>query len=140
MPLVFKKIVASLVLTSFLAVIFLSFPMMMGAADGSMPEGCPFSATGVSLCPTDTVAMAAHHISVYQSFLMVTLHSEMALLLASLLLLAIAFLAFFIRPQLFTRPILAGIAFDSPPAEAGERKIMRWLSLFENSPSYAVSA
>lgn len=136
MPILFKKIIASLILASFLAIIFLSFPMMMGAENGSMPEGCPFSGTGVSLCPIDTLAMAVHHISAYQSFLTVTLHSEMAFILASLLLISIAFLIFSRRPQLFSRPALAGIAFASPPDDSGERKLTHWLSLFERSPSF----
>lgn len=136
MPLLlFKKIILLLVLASFLAVLFFSFPMMMGATDGSMPEGCPFSSAGVSLCPTDTLTMAVHHISAYQSFLTATTHSEMAVMLAYLLLIAFAFLAFFTRLPLFSRPTLLGIAFDSPPADAGERKLVRWLSRFEHSPS-----
>ena len=133
---VFKKIIVSLLLTSFLSVLFFSLPMM-GGMDGSMPEGCPFGATGVSLCPTDTVAMAVHHISAYQSFLTVTTQSGLLLLIIFLLSAVAVLLARFMHPLVVNSSALARSAFASPPADPQQRKIARWLSLLEQSPSLA---
>jgi len=127
---VFKKIIVSLLLTSFLSVLFFSLPMM-GGMDGSMPEGCPFGATGVSLCPTDTVAMA------YQSFLTVTTQSGLLLLIIFLLSAVAVLLARFMHPLVVNSSALARSAFASPPADPQQRKIARWLSLLEQSPSLA---
>ena len=133
---VFKKIIVPLLLTSFLAVLFFSLPMM-GVMDGSMPEGCPFGATGVSLCPTDAVAMAVHHISAYQSFLTITTQASLLMLIIFLLSAVAALLARFIYPLVINSSALARSAFASPPADPQQRKITRWLSLFELSPSLA---
>ncbi|MCR4310955.1 MAG: hypothetical protein NUV54_00045 [Candidatus Taylorbacteria bacterium] len=131
-----NKIISLVVLTSFIAVIFFSFPMMTGAIDGSMPGGCPFSTVGTSLCPLDTVAMTIHHISSYQSFLTVSVYSSFISVLTSLFLLAVAFLVLFVGPPLYNNLARAVLVSDSPPIDFKGRKITRWLSLFENSPSF----
>src|SRR3989344_5919051 len=61
-----KKIIGSLVLASFLAIVLFSFVTMMHEPDESALSGCPFAA-GVSLCPQDMVGMILHHISAYNS-------------------------------------------------------------------------
>lgn len=136
MPILFKKITAALVLASFVTIVFFSFIIMMHAPGAHGQNGCPFS-TGVSFCPQDAVALVTHHISAYQSFLNATIPSGTMTLLASLLLAAFAFAILYLGSFLFAPPslALAGITDGSPPVVSGDRKIIRWLSLFENSPS-----
>ncbi len=129
-----KKIIALFVLASFLAVIFFSLPMMR-VEGGDMQAECPFSPMGVSVCPQEVFASAVHHISAYQSFLNVTLHPSMALLLASLLFFALVSFVLSKQPPLEMRPVLAKRMFPSPPADSQKRNIAEWLSLLELSPS-----
>jgi dolichol kinase len=109
---------------------------MMQGPDGRMVGDCPFSAMGASLCPQDNVAVAIHHVSAYYAFLNVPVGTSFAALMISLLLVACTLLIITIRSPLLGLPILAYVLYDSPPPNAYSRKITRWLSLFENSPSH----
>ena len=80
-----KKIIALLVLVSFMVIIFFGFAIMLHGPDGQMQGNCPFSAPGVSLCPQDTLAVALHHISSYHSFLNVPINFNIAAFIISLL-------------------------------------------------------
>src|SRR3989338_11361419 len=84
------KIITLLVLASFMAVVFLSFPMMIGMSDDHMADTCLFSVMGVSLCAQDMLEMVINHISVYQSFLNVVV--SMSAMLALFLLFIVAYL------------------------------------------------
>ncbi|HEY9584196.1 MAG TPA: hypothetical protein VJI33_01250 [Candidatus Paceibacterota bacterium] len=133
----FKKISTALILVSFTAIALFSFAFMMSGADGEMPGDCPFSPMGVSLCPQNTVAVAIHHISSYQQFISVLLKSGINMFFFSLIsvLMAVLFLAFYLSPPVF-RPLLSRVRFrDNLPTNSRDKKITRWLSLFENSPS-----
>jgi hypothetical protein len=130
-----KKIIAALVLTSFLTVVIFSFAVMMQGPDGRMEGDCPFSVVGLSICPQDTVAVAIHHISAYQAFLNVSVSSGLTALILSLLLAVCAIFFIFIRSLLLGSPSFVCVPNDSPPTGSSGRKITRWLSLFENSPS-----
>ena len=135
MEFTFKKIVTPFVLVSFLIVVFFGFSAMSSGPDGRMQGGCPFSATGVSLCPQDTMAVALHHLSSYQSFISVPLHSAL-LALMSALLLAILFLLIPPAHLLSLQPLVQSrYRNHSPPVSARIWNITRWLSLLENSPS-----
>lgn len=130
-----NKIIASLVLTAFMAVIFLSFPMMVGMSDGGMSENCPLSFMGMSLCLQDTLGMAVMHISSYQSFLSITV--GITVMLSVLLL---SFVASVIMTRLRDSLLNNNLVFVridrfSPYETFGKRKITSWLSLFENSPA-----
>ena len=132
----YKQIITALVLASFLSVAFFSFNMMMQGPDGRMVGDCPFTALGASLCPQDNMAVAIHHVSAYYAFLNVPVGTSFAALMISLLLVASALLIISIRSPLLGPPIPATILYDSPPPNSYSRKITRWLSLFENSPSH----
>lgn len=130
-----NKIIAALTLTSFLMIAVFGFTIMMHMSDGQASGDCPFSPMGQSLCPQDVVAVAMHHISSYQSFLSVTVGANSITFLLSLLLVAFAAILILIRPALLSPPIFAYVSPDYLRSDLGAKKIARWLSLFENSPS-----
>ncbi|MDP1690257.1 MAG: hypothetical protein Q8L52_03600 [bacterium] len=130
-----KKIAASFLLASFLAVAFFGFVAMSYGPDGRMQGDCPFSVTtGATLCPQNVLAVALHHIAAYQSFLNVPVDSA-AMLLMGALLLAVCLLVLVARPLLFSPPIRINNFLLGPPLSARTRKITRWLALLELSPS-----
>lgn len=108
---------------------------MMHGQNGHMAGDCLFSATEVSLCPTDAVAMVAYHISAYHSFLNVIINSNSLVLLVSLLLAVFAIFTFYTSPILLVPLLPAGSMYCSPPVCSRDRRVTRWLSLFENSPA-----
>ncbi|MEK7114436.1 MAG: hypothetical protein AAB850_02705 [Patescibacteria group bacterium] len=118
MPFAFKKIATPLVLASFLIIAFFGFASMSYGPDGSMQGDCPFSSMGTSLCP----------INVYQSFISVPLNLIPVLLILASAVFVFLFHAFLYRP-------LAPLSYSSPPFTSHNRKMKRWLSLFEHSPS-----
>lgn len=129
-----KKVIAPLMLVSFLLVVFLGFVAMSYGPDGRMEGGCPFSAAGASLCPQDALVVALHHINAYQSFLNVPVDSA-AILLMSALFLAVYLLVLVTHPLLFRTPSLLVHLSHGPPVSFRTKKITSWLSLLENSPS-----
>jgi|SRR3989338_8015869 len=130
-----KQIISVMILISFLTIVFLSVVAMLHMPDGDMSGDCPFSALGDSLCPQDAVTVALHHISAYQSFFNVPVGSGQTALIISLLLATYAMLVIGIRSPLRGPPATVRLVYGSPPVNSYERKITRWLSLFENSPS-----
>lgn len=134
MSFLFKKIAAPLLLVSFLLVALLGFVAMSYGPDGQMDGGCPFSAAGAALCPQDTAAVVLHHLGAFQAFLNVPLDSTIFALISALLLLA-CLLVLKVRPLLFQPVAHRCYSNTSPPVSARVRKITRWLSLLENSPS-----
>ena len=137
MKFTYHKIITFLVLASFMAVVFLSFPMMIGMSDGHMAGTCSFSIMGVSLCPQDTLEMVINHISAYQSFLNVVVSMSAMSALFLLFIVAYLILGRPHEPFLQSTPVFGSISLVSPPKASAKRKITRWLSLFENSPSLA---
>lgn len=133
MSFLFKKITTALALLSFVAMVFFSFASMSYGADGRMQGDCPFSNMGTSLCPQNALPGAVHHLSAYQSFLNAPVHFNITVLLIALLAMVATALVFLFHPLLY-RP-LAPILYSSPPFTSHDRKIKRWLSLFEHSPS-----
>ena len=130
-----KTIIALITLTSFIWIVFFSFASMSFRPDGHMAGDCPFSAMGTSLCPQDTVAAALHHIGAYSSFLNVPVPS-LTTAIVLLLAFALALALIFISKSLLGPPLELGVVYDDPPAYTANRKITKWLSLFENSPSF----
>ena len=129
----FRKIIIPLTLVSFLMVAFFGFATMTAGQAGSMQGGCPFSATGASLCPQNALDVAIHHLSAYQSFLNVPIVFDLAALIIALFVVAVI-------SMLFARPILilaasTGLLYESPPLVSYNKKLIRWLSLFELSPA-----
>lgn len=120
-------------LTSFLAVSFFGFTIMAHDVDGNMRTDCPFSSTkGSPLCPENATDMVVHHISAYQSLLNVPVDFGAAALLLALFAVA---LVFFVALYLLVSTIRARSLYESPPSFSYKSDLMRWLSLFENSPA-----
>jgi len=138
-----KKIVAPLVLVAFLTLAFLSLTVTMRGSDGRMEGGCPFSAQGAYLCSGSSLASVIHHISQYNASMNVPVGSSamglaLAVLSAALLIAVSVALLFSIRALLPGILAPARYAYPfSPQASFHPKKIVRWLSLFENSPSMA---
>lgn len=130
-----KRIIAPLLLLSFLMVAFFSFAVMSYGVDGSMQGDCPFSTTGTPLCPQDALAMTLHHLSSYQSFFSVPVGFGLAELSIIFAVIGIALvLSTNLFSFLYTVPI--GALYKSPPAAVYNRRLTRWLSILENSPSF----
>lgn len=129
-----KKTIVAIILVSFLTITIFSFPVMIGA-DGRMAGDCPFVMNGLSLCPQEALAVAAHHIAAYRSFFNISVNSGITAVILVYLFLIMAVVILSISPPLFSQPILTNSFYNSPPAVRRNKKITRWLSLLENSPS-----
>src|SRR3989344_7017860 len=101
----FKKVVAPLALVSFLAMAFFGFATMTYGPDGDMQSNCPFSVMGASLCPSNALPGAIHHLSAYQSFISVPVHFDLTTLLISLLLVISTLLAALFHPPAYKIPL-----------------------------------
>ncbi|MEK7553786.1 MAG: hypothetical protein AAB517_00295 [Patescibacteria group bacterium] len=133
MAVTLKKTITPLVLLSFLVMALFSFSGMSYGPDGSMRGDCPFSSLGTSLCPPSALPGAVHHISAYQSFINVPINSGITTLIISLLITVSVAITFSFHQLLRRDPVR--VPYHSPPFTSQDRKIKRWLSLFENSPS-----
>lgn len=118
-------------LASFLAVSFFGFIVMAHVVDGSMQTDCPFSAKGSQLCPQNAIDMVVHHIAAYQSFLNAPVNFGAAALLFALISVT---LVFFVALYFVVSVIYSRSFYESPPSFSYKSDLMRWLSLFENSP------
>jgi|SRR3989344_3321462 len=126
------------ILTSFAVVALFGFSFMMHGSDGRMAGECPFLGAGISLCPQDALALIVHHVSAYQSFLNVSVDTGLTILIVvSLFLSACALLVIFLHLPTLGPPASVFVAYDPPLVDSYSRKITRWLSLFENSPSFS---
>lgn len=134
-----KKTIALLILVTFLASVFFGAFEMTHRSDGSMLGDCPFSFVETINCLQNTIASAVHHIFSYQSFLNITANFGLMAILALLLVSISLLFEFFIKPNLPDRLIKKRFQ-DSLQAFQSIRKITRWLSLFEHSPSQYLSA
>lgn len=113
-----------------------SFAVMMSSPDGRMSSDCLFSIVGTSLCPQGALAVAIHHISAYQSFFNVFVNFSLtATFFGFLFLIMSAILVLYISPPLFKPAVILDGLDDFPLAIPHNKKITRWLSLLENSPS-----
>jgi len=132
-----KQVITSVIVASFLSLALFSFVIMTHNSEGLMTVGgCPLSVIGASLCPQESMASAAHHISAYRSFLNVPVGYGLTVLFAYLIILALAAIIFStLRLPPLNPPIFAGGFQDIDSRPRYDRKITRWLSLLENSPS-----
>ena len=137
MPSLLTKAVTLVTLLSLLAIVFFSFSFMARGADGQMQGDCPFSVVGGPLCPQDAFAAAVHHISAYQSFLNIIASSGVTALIVALVLAVCAAVAYSAGLLGFAPAPPARLFRIPPPSALPKRKVLRWLSLFENSPSIA---
>ena len=130
-----KKIITSIVLASFIMVLFFSFTYMIHQSDGRMAGDCPFFSNSQSICNQNTILSAIHHISAYQSFLNIQTVSNITAGLISLLILVVLFFAIFPKNKYPLALSYVNHRNNRPPPLSGKNKIIDWLSLFENSPS-----
>lgn len=132
MSLLSKQIIVPMVLVSLLAAALFGFVIMVSMPDGQMAGDCPFSVAGSSLCPQNIVNMVIHHISAYHSFFNITIDSSLIAAITSLFLMA----GFLISlPSLFGPPPLSLYRRNNLSLTTLSPKLVRWLSLFENSPA-----
>ncbi len=133
-----KKVISVLVIVVFLMSIVSGAFAMIHDADGRMQGDCPFSSGESVDCIQNTLTSATHRVSFYKSFLNVTTDYSSVFLLVSLLFIT-SFYKFLKDKDL--PDILPGKKFYIPPhVTAIFRKVFRWLSLFENSPSNYINA
>lgn len=128
------KYIALLLFIGFITISFWSLPLAMHGSDGLMKNDCPFSAVETTLCLGNALTLAFHHISAYQSFFSAPVSSNVTILIISLLLAAWAILTLFVNQLLFNRRAFIIRSYNAPPVSL-DRKLSRWLSLLENSPS-----
>ncbi|OGG54160.1 hypothetical protein A3C20_01370 [Candidatus Kaiserbacteria bacterium RIFCSPHIGHO2_02_FULL_55_25] len=132
-----KQVVAVLLMVAFLALALFSFAVMMRGADDGMQGDCPFSAMSASLCSQDAFATVTHHISAYLSFLNTLFGSR-----AMSVLLAVLFFVLSVALVRIGSPHIRRIAGVlrrfclRPPLVPQNGSSLRWLSLFEHSPSF----
>ncbi|MFA6536732.1 MAG: hypothetical protein WC250_02395 [Candidatus Paceibacterota bacterium] len=133
-----QKVLSILVLIAFMAVAVLSFSVMMHQGVGEGGNGCLFATGEVSLCPQNALALVAHHISAYLAFINVPVGSSLFSVFAFLFALLVLALLIIRQATIFSSPnlVLARSFADCPPRVAAQRKIIRWLSLLENSPAF----
>lgn len=130
-----KKIISFVILVSFMVLVFFGLAIMMHGTDQSMPGDCPLSSVmGESLCPQNTLALAVHHLATYQSFLQVTINIWTSIILVLLFVSFILFI-YIKSPNQLGFLLRTNIHYNPPLISIEIRKIISWLSLFENSPS-----
>lgn len=130
-----KKLLSLLIITSVLVIGVFGFTSMNHGVGHA--RGCIASAVDNTPCPENIVAMSVHHIQAFISFFSVVPSIPFIFLLALLLAVFLSIGFIFVKRQ---DSLLANLAFwriqhDPERALTRPRKITRWLSLFENSPS-----
>jgi len=129
----FARIILVLVLASFIGVAFFSLILLSHGPNDRMTTECPFSA-GVSLCPQDSLALIAHHISAYSAFFAFPPSVFVTVMFLLLLFWALVFiLSWYLPLSPPTRPIPL-LYTTLPLANLYKKRIVGWLSLLENSP------
>ena len=129
-----KKYLSLLLIISILVIGVFGFTSMNHGTNHS--TGCIASAVDNTPCPENISAMAVHHIQAFISFFSVVPSIPFIYLLALLLavFLSIGYL-FIKRQESLLTSLLWRIRRDPERQLVRSRKITRWLSLFENSPS-----
>lgn len=125
------KALSFLVLAAVLIVAFGGFAGMMHQFGENMGN-CPFSLEE-SLCPQDSLAVVVHQVSFYRAFFAATLKVGL-LIVAALLIVTLFVLGRNFYNEVVFRPQFAFCRRSNRPPPS-QYKIVRWLSLFENSPS-----
>lgn len=99
---------------------------------------CAASAIDGIACPVNTFASVIHHISVLQNFSRALVSSAGWFLLIWLALSSFAWVAIFYRERLCVNQEITSRCFNEFISHVfcGRRKIISWLSLFEQSPSF----
>ena len=129
------KLLSLLIITSVLVIGIFGFTSMNHEAGHT--TGCIASAVDNTPCPENIAAMSVHHTQAFISFFSVVPSMPFILLLAFLLAVFSSIGHFFIKRQdsLITNLAFWQVRHDPERELTRPRKITRWLSLFENSPS-----
>lgn len=131
-----QKALSVLILMAFIAVAVLSFTMMMHESNGGLANGCLFATGETTLCSSNVLALVMHHISAYQAFINVPVSfGWMSILFFLLLAVLVVLITRLVGILNLSQSVLIRNLSNSPPETSYKRKIIGWLSLFENSPS-----
>jgi hypothetical protein len=128
-----KKLFTIFVLFSFLSIGIIGFSSIGHGIEHT--SGCIFSIADSTSCPENIIAMTIHHLQAYTSLLNVLPPTQsllMALLLCSLLV-GLVFCLYKLTTHTSRSFRLRSHDFEHPHIPSW--KIMKWLALFENSPS-----
>ena len=130
-----KKLLSLLIITSVLVIGVFGFTSMNHGAGHA--TGCIASAVDNTPCPENIAAMSVHHIQAFVSFFSVVPSIPFIFLIALLFSTFLSAGFLFIKHSDLTLSSLAfwRIRHDPERQLSRPRKITRWLSLFENSPS-----
>lgn len=130
-----KKLLSLLIITSVLVIGVFGFTSMNHGANHT--TGCIASAVDNTPCPENIAAMSVHHIQAFISFFSVVPSVPFIFLLALLfaVFLSLGFLYIKHRDSILASRLLCRVRLDPERQLSRPRKITRWLSLFENSPS-----
>lgn len=122
-------------ITSVLVIGVFGFTSMNHGANYAV--GCIASAVDNTPCPENIAAMSVHHIQVFIAFFSVVPSIPFIVLLVLLFAVFLSIGYFFIKRQdsLITNLAFWRVRHDPERKLTRPRKITRWLSLFENSPS-----
>ena len=129
------KFLSLLLLISILVIGVFGFATMNRDIEHS--AGCVASAVDSTPCPQNIVAMTVHHIQAYLTFFSAIPVSPILVLMLLLTLLLSARSLFVPIKYKFDDPDRKIIYKKSEAKPLALRKLIRWLSLFENSPSFA---
>lgn len=130
-----KKLLSLLIITSVLVIGVFGFTSMNYGANHAV--GCIASAVDNTSCPENIAAMSVHHIQAFISFFSVVPSIPFILLLTLLfaIFLSVGFIFTKRQDSLLARLAFWRVRHDPERTITRPRKITRWLSLLENSPS-----
>ena len=97
--------------------------------DDSAASNCPYMGAPV-LCAMNPL----QHLSEWQQMFAATVQQTSTVIF---LLFALCAALLSVRPHLLKPRVIRGYRYRSPPSIPQRQRIIRWLSLFENSPSQA---
>ena len=129
-----KKIIVLFILISFFSILFFSLSFMMHNSNGSMNLNCLFSFFGNPSCPQNILTATIHHIFAYNSFFNIPVSYTLILLIIYLFFSVLIILKHYINLFLFKNFIYL---LNPIPISLYSERIMHWLSLLENSPSFS---
>ncbi|MFM2357517.1 MAG: hypothetical protein RJA61_254 [Candidatus Parcubacteria bacterium] len=128
-----KKLFTIFVLFSFLSIGIIGFSSMNHGIEHT--SGCMFSVADSTPCPENIIAMTVHHLQAYTSLLNILppTQSLLVVLLLCSLLVGLVFCLYKLVTHTSRSFRLRSHSFEYPPIHSW--KIIKWLALFENSPS-----
>jgi len=130
-----KKYLPLLLLVSILVIGVFGFSLMNHGTNHTFE--CVASSTDNTSCTENIIIMSAHHIQAYILFFSVTYPTSFVLLFLLLVFLLLSTWVFYIKHQSHISANLSlwQVLHNPERLITLPRKITRWLSLFENSPS-----